>query len=356
MTDAIPISLVAPADLDDLLAELPPTQAALARAQKFNAKFASHVALPDGAGEISRVLVGRGDAKGARRGRFVFGSVAKALPAGRYRLETALPPEEATIAALGWHLGQYAFTRFKEAPPAGAELIPPEGVDPDRLAAIAEGSTLARDLINTPANYMGPAALEEAARTLAAQHGAAVTVTTGDALLEANLPLIHAVGRAGPQAPRLIELTWGRGTPVTLVGKGVCFDTGGLNLKPGNSMGLMKKDMGGAANILGLAHMVMARGLPVALRVLIPAVENSVASASMRPGDVLTARNGLTVEINNTDAEGRLVLADALALGAEATPALMLDFATLTGAARVALGPDLPPFYTDDEDLAAGLA
>jgi leucyl aminopeptidase len=204
---------------------------------------------------------------------------------------------------------------------------------------------------------MGPGALEAAARDLAAEHGATISVTAGEDLLTSNLPLIHTVGRASDEAPRLIDMTWGASGPrLTLVGKGVCFDTGGLNLKPGNSMGLMKKDMGGAATVLGLAQMIMGAGLPLRLRVLIPAVENAVSGTAFRPGDILTARNGKTVEINNTDAEGRLVLADALTLGGEEEPDLMVSMATLTGAARVALGPDLAPFYTDDARLAEALA
>ncbi len=289
----------------------------------------------------------------------MLGAFARSAPAGQYRLDGDLSTSEAEQAALGWMLGRYRFERYKKRRETGeAELATPDGVDGTRLARIAEGVFLTRDLINTPANDLGPEALEAAARKLAERHGAEIEVTTGDALIEANLPLIHTVGRAGPQAPRLIDMRWGdeSNPKVTLVGKGVCFDTGGLNLKPGNAMALMKKDMGGGATVLGLAHMIMGLGLPVRLRVLVPAVENSVSAPSMRPGDVLTSRKGLTVEVNNTDAEGRLVLADALALAAEENPALMVDMATLTGAARVALGPDLPPYYTDDENLAAELA
>jgi leucyl aminopeptidase len=355
---AIPIRLVGPDDLDGLLADLPAIQAAWVRANGFRAGPGSALALPGVDGSVARVLVGWGDAKKRRRERLHLGSFARSAPAGSYRLEGDLGPCEAEQAALGWMLGRYRFDRYKSSDPeVAADLETPQGVDGDRLGRIAEGVFVARDLINTPANDMGPEALERAARKLAERHGAGVDVTIGDALLEANLPLIHAVGRAGPEAPRLIDLTWGdAGAPaVTLVGKGVCFDTGGLNLKPGASMALMKKDMGGAATVLGLAHMIMGLELPLRLRVLIPAVENSVASDSMRPGDVLPSRKGLTVEINNTDAEGRLVLADALTLAGEADPALIVDMATLTGAARVALGPDLPPFYTDDAALAGEL-
>ena len=238
-----------------------------------------------------------------------------------------------------------------------ARLVPPASVDRARIETIAAGECLTRDLINTPANLMGPDELEAAARRLADAHGAGIRLIAGDDLLEQNLPLIHAVGRASPRTPRLIELTAGSDGPrLTLVGKGVCFDTGGLNLKPGNSMALMKKDMGGAATVLGLASMILATGLPLRLRVLIPAVENAVSGSAFRPGDVLTSRSGRTVEVNNTDAEGRLVLADALTLATEEETDLLVSMATLTGAARVAVGPDLAPFYTDDEALAAALA
>ena len=353
----IPIRMVAREDLDAVLAALSPAEAAWARANGFKARLGSWLALPGADGRIARVLVGHGNAGERRRERLVLGAFARAAPPGRYRIEGPLEPEAAEQAVLAWRLGRYRFDRYKKAERKEAELETPEGVEAGKLARIAEGVALARDLINTPANDMGPAALEKAARDLAEFHGAAVTVTTGEALLDANLPLIHAVGRAGPQAPRLIDLSWGAedAPKVTLVGKGVCFDTGGLNLKPGSSMELMKKDMGGAATVMGLAHMVMGLGLPVRLRVLLPAVENSVSAQSFRPGDILTSRKGLTVEIGNTDAEGRLVLADALTLGAEEEPALMVDMATLTGAARVALGPDLPPFFTDDEALAGEL-
>jgi len=355
----IPVRLVEAEALDALLAEFPAPQAAWIRANRFRARLGAALALPAEDGSVSRVLVGWGTAAERRRDRLHLGAFARTASPGSYRLEGALAPAEAEQAALGWMLGRYRFDRYKgDRVEAEAELETPEGVDGDRLGRITEGVFITRDLINTPANDMGPEALERAARRLAERHGAEVETTAGDDLLEANLPLIHAVGRAGPQAPRLIDLSWGAedDPAVTLVGKGVCFDTGGLNLKPSGSMALMKKDMGGAATVLGLAHMIMALDLPVRLRVLIPAVENSVSATAMRPGDVLTSRKGLTVEINNTDAEGRLVLADALTLAAEAEPALIVDMATLTGAARVALGPDLPPFFTDDEALAADLA
>ena len=225
--------------------------------------------------------------------------------------------------------------------------------DGTRTEKIAQGEALTRDLINTPTNDMGPSELEQSIRSLAELHGASVKTICGESLLEKNFPMIHTVGRASAELPRLIELVWGdHGPTLTLVGKGVCFDTGGLNIKPGGSMSLMKKDMGGAATVIGLAHMIMALNLPLKLRVLVPAVENSIASSAFRPQDILTSRKGLTVEVNNTDAEGRLILADALAYADEDSPDLLICMATLTGAARVAVGPDVAPFYTDDNNLA----
>ncbi|MEL6335809.1 MAG: leucyl aminopeptidase family protein [Pseudomonadota bacterium] len=355
----IDLDLVDKAALETYLTARPAPEAAWIRANGFKAAIGQHVAMPAPDGGIERMVVGHGSADDRRRARFALGAFAAKAPGGTYRLATPLPPEVAAEEALGWLLARYRFERYRTTgPSAEAELLVPDGVDGQRLGIVAEGVFLTRDLVNTPANDMGPAALEAAARTLAEDHGATVEVTTGEALLEANLPLIHTVGRASDQAPRLIDLTWGDPghATVTLVGKGVCFDTGGLDLKPASAMKLMKKDMGGAAHVLGLAHMIMALHLPVRLRVLIPAVENAVSANSFRPGDILTARNGLTVEVNNTDAEGRLVLADALSLAAEDAPVLLADFATLTGAARVALGPEVAPFFTDDEDLATALA
>ena len=308
------------------------------------------------AGESAIALAGYGTPAKRARTRFPLASAAAALPAGTYALATPLSGREAEQAALGWLLSAYRFGRYKPASPQGARLVAPEGVDAARVETIARGEALTRDLINTPAGDMGPDELEAAARTLADAHGAGIDVTRGPAL-EEGFPLIHAVGRASPRAPRLIDIRHGGSGPaLTLVGKGVCFDTGGLNLKPGASMGLMKKDMGGAATVLGLAQMILELGLEMRLRVLIPAVENAVSGESFRPGDVLRSRKGLTVEVNNTDAEGRLVLADALTLACEKAPDLLVSMATLTGAARVAVGPDIAPFYTDDERVAAALS
>ena len=306
---------------------------------------------PDGTPVMA--LAGYGNAATRRRQRFVLAAAVANLPEGDYEIASGLADDAMETETLGWLLSAYRFDRYRDRNGKTARLVAPRSIDAARVEAIAAGECLTRDLINTPASDMGPDALEAAAREVAETFGAAIEVTIGDALLEAGFPMIHAVGRASDTPPRLIDMRWGEAGPqLTLVGKGVCFDTGGLNLKPGGSMGLMKKDMGGAATVLGLAHMIMALGLPVRLRVLIPAVENAVSGNAMRPGDILTSRKGLTVEINNTDAEGRLVLADALALADEDAPDLIVSMATLTGAARVAVGPDLAPFYVDDDNAA----
>ena len=352
----IPLHLVAAEGVEDWAARLDPGARAWVAAMGFDGKTGSVLAIPDGDGGIGMAVAGLGTATSRRRGRFALAAARARLPGGIYALAGDFDGVDLDEAALGWLLAGYRFARYAKASPPAAELVAPDGVDAPRLEAIAAGEALTRDLINTPSSDMGPAELEQAVRDLAGEHGARVEVTEGEALLEANLPLIHAVGRASPRAPRLIDLRWGESGPrVTLVGKGVCFDTGGLNLKPGASMALMKKDMGGAATVLGLARMIMALGLEVRLRVLVPAVENAVSGAAFRPGDILTSRKGLTVEINNTDAEGRLVLADALALAVEEETDLLVSMATLTGAARVAVGPDLAPFYCDEDGTAEAL-
>ena len=353
--DAIPLHVIDQAELPDWVSSQPTHVSDWVASAGFAAGLGSVLLVPGATGKAEMALAGYGDAAQRARGRFHLASAAAKLPKGNYRLH-GLPPEMAEQEALGWLLSAYTFERYKKQKPAQARLVVPKGVDATRLEIIAAGEALTRDLINTPACDMGPADLEAACGELAKAHGARINVIRGEALLEQNFPMIHAVGRAAAQVPRLVDMRWGdTGPTLTLVGKGVCFDTGGLNLKPGASMGLMKKDMGGAATVLGLAHMIMGTGMKVQLRVLIPAVENSVSADAYRPGDILTARNGLTVEINNTDAEGRLVLADALALGAEEAPDLMISMATLTGAARVAVGPDLAPYYTDDQSTAQAL-
>ncbi|MCP1170119.1 leucyl aminopeptidase family protein [Limimaricola litoreus] len=355
--DALPLRLVTPETLDAALEALPEVAQGWVRAQGFRAGASAVLALPDAKGGLWGALVGLGGDKARARGRFIAAAAASKLPEGTYALDPSTEPALAAETALGWLLESYRFDRYARQSAPKARLVAPAGVDADRIRAIAAGEALTRDLINTPASDMGPADLEAAAAALAEEFGARMAVTRDEELLAGNLPLIHTVGRAAApdRAPRLIDMRWGdQGPALTLVGKGVCFDTGGLNLKPGASMGLMKKDMGGAATVLGFARMIMALGLKIRLRVLIPAVENSVSADAFRPGDILASRKGLTVENNNTDAEGRLVLADALALGGEESPDLMISMATLTGAARVAVGPDLSPFYTDaDEDAAA---
>ncbi|WP_424990457.1 leucyl aminopeptidase family protein [Fluviibacterium sp. S390] len=354
---ARPLHLVGSDDLERWLDDQPETTRTWLTAVGFTAELGQVVAVPGADGSCSSAVFGLGTAQARARGRFWLGRAPAALPAGDWALVGDLAPEDAAEAALAWLLAGYRFTRYSGTPAITPRLVVPKGVDGDRIQAIAAGEALTRDLINTPASDMGPAELEQAAVDVAAEFGAAMSVTTGDDLLEANFPMIHAVGRASPRAPRLIDMRWGSDGPrLTLVGKGVCFDTGGLNLKSGASMGLMKKDMGGAAAVLGLARMIMALDLPVQLRVLIPAVENAVSGASFRPQDILTSRKGLTVEINNTDAEGRLVLADALALADEEKPDLLISMATLTGAARVAVGPDIAPFFTRDDAAATTLA
>ena len=351
-TDAIPIHIATPKGWTALRRQLDSAAVSYADAAGFEPKAGRSLLLP-GASGLSGVLAGADDAEEPGRDRFAFGRLPALLPAGKYRF--AEPSADAKIAALAFALGTYSFTRYRKKEPCKVHLAVPVGVDGEDLSRMVEGMFLARDLINTPTNDMGPTQLEAAARKLAEQHGAKVSVTVGDDLLRDKLTLIHAVGRAAKDAPRLIDMTWGNATDpkVTLVGKGVCFDSGGLDIKPSSAMLLMKKDMGGAATVLALAHMIMSRGLKLRLRVLIPAVENAIGSDAFRPMDIYPSRKGISVEIGNTDAEGRLVLADALAVADEEKPDLLIDMGTLTGAARVAVGPDLVPLYTENEKLAA---
>jgi leucyl aminopeptidase len=319
----------------------------------------SHLLLPGADGTLAGALLFLGADRGdpMERAELAIGTLAASLPPRLYRLASAV--KDPQLAAVAWGLGAYRFERCKSAPAgsAAARLATPEGADREAALAVIAAVWLGRDLINTPANALGPEELEDAVRRLGSDHGAEVKSIVGDDLLAGNFPMLHAVGRASARAPRLVDLTWGRADArkVTLVGKGICFDTGGLDIKPATGMLLMKKDMGGAASALALGRMVMAAKLDVRLRIVIAAAENSIAGNAMRPGDVLRSRAGLTVEIGNTDAEGRLVLADALALADAEQPDLLASFATLTGAARVALGPDLPPFYCDDDAVAVAL-
>ncbi|NNE53452.1 MAG: leucyl aminopeptidase family protein [Sulfitobacter sp.] len=353
---AIPLHAVEEEALESWLSDQPSAVAAWVKAQGFTGGQGQTVTVADPEGAIGLAAIGLGTSKARARGRFTLAAGATKLPKGIYRLTSGLNPDRVESEALGWLLAGYRFDRYREQTGMAAQLVAPDEVDAGRAEAIAAGEALTRDLINTPASDMGPDELEAAARDLAARHEAGIEVIRGDDLQEQNFPMIHTVGRASPRAPRLIDMRWGtEGPTLTLVGKGVCFDTGGLNLKPAASMGLMKKDMGGAAAVLGLAHMIMATGLKLRLRVLIPAAENAVSGNAFRPGDILTSRKGLTVEINNTDAEGRLVLADALALADEEEPDQIISMATLTGAARVAVGPDLAPYYSDSADFVTAL-
>jgi leucyl aminopeptidase len=333
-------------------AGLSKSQLKWAASNAFNGRHGALLALPGEDGAISGYLFGIGAE--ARRSKLVTGLAAAALPPGLYRLEGDYG--DLTLAALGFRLGTYRFGRYRRERPE-PDLLMPANADAAEVARLTDAAFLARDLINTPANDLGPDAFEREIRDFAVRHRMKLTAIVGDALLKQNFPMIHAVGRASAEAPRLLDLAWGnaRHPKITLVGKGVTFDTGGLDIKPPSSMLLMKKDMGGAANILGLAHAIMDARLKVRLRVLIPIVENAISASSFRPGDVLPSRSGQTVEVGNTDAEGRLILADALALADEEKPELILDMATLTGAARTALGPDLPPLYATDDTLAAEL-
>ncbi len=325
------------------------TTRAWVAANAFTARPESRLALPDGKGGVAEILYGF-DAEG---GPMTFAALSAGLAEGSYRIEARLDAATASDIALGWGLATYAFDRYKKIERPRAKLVWPKGAHRDAVKRTLDGIFLVRDLINTPAEDMGPPQLAEAAEALAKKHKAKVKVTVGEELLKKNFPLIHAVGRAAARAPRLIDLSWGKGKiKVTLVGKGVCFDSGGLDLKSAEGMKLMKKDMGGAAHVLALAGMIMDAKLPVALRVLVPAVENAVSGNAFRPLDVIRSRKGLSVEIGNTDAEGRLILADALALAVEDEPDLIIDFATLTGAARVALGPELPALFANDEPTA----
>src|SRR3954451_1630465 len=353
---SVPVWFVNSDNWGAVRAQLGATAQRFAETAKFEPKAGQSLLLPGDNGALAGVLFGIEAAAKPGKDRFLPGPLTGLVPAGTYRFANA--PHDARLAALAFALGSYKFTRYRKAEPNGARLQVPDGIDGADISRIAEGVALARDLINTPANDMGPAELEQAARALAQTHGAKVQSIIGDDLLKQNFPLIHAVGRASPRAPRLIDLTWGdpAAAKITLVGKGVCFDTGGLAIKPGAGMLILKKGTGRAPNVLAAAHMIMDANLKVRLRVLIPAVENAISGDAFRPLDIYRSRKGITVEIGNTDAEGRLVLADALALADEETPELIVDMATLTGAARVALGPELPPLYTHDDKLAADLA
>ncbi len=355
-TSAIPITFVRRSNWDAVRAGLPAEARQFAEANAFSGRPGACLTVPASNGQIAGVLFGLEENDARARDLFRPGALPGLLPPGVYRFANA--PHHTRLAVLAFALGCYRFGRYRKADAPDVKLVPPDGVDAADIMRMADAAMLARDLINTPSNDMGPAELAQAAKEIAERFGARFDCIIGDDLVTRNFPLIHAVGMASTRAPRLIDFAWGDPShpKVTLVGKGVCFDTGGLDLKPSGGMLIMKKDMGGAANVLALAQMVMDAKLKLRLRVLIPAVENAVAGNAFRPLDIFPSRKGLSVEIGNTDAEGRLVLADALALADEERPDLLIDMGTLTGAARVALGPDLPPFYTEDETLAADVA
>ncbi|HET9485759.1 MAG TPA: leucyl aminopeptidase family protein [Xanthomonadales bacterium] len=324
----------------------------------FAAQPATWCALPGADGAIARVLAGVPEGPDL----YALAHLPYALPPGAYRLEAepapaGAPPPYAS-AALGFALGAYAFTRYRKPKRAPAKLVLPDGVDRGAIELLASAVARVRDLVNTPTEHMGPEDLEAATQQLGAEHGARVRAVVGEALLAQNFPAIHAVGRASHRAPRLIELEWGDPAHprLSIVGKGVCFDTGGLDLKPADGMRWMKKDMGCAAHAIALAGLVMAAKLPVHLQLLVPAVENAIGPEAFRPGEVIATRAGLSVEIDNTDAEGRVVLGDALAYAGESNPVLILDFATLTGAARIALGPELPALFSNRDEEAVKFA
>src|SRR4051812_27738924 len=354
---AVPVQALTEAETGPALDALPAAKAAAALSD-FKGKAGQVLLVPGADGTLERVLFGLG----AGGDPMAFRPLAAKLPAGTYRIAGAPDGMAGELAALAFALGSYRFDRYKAHGAEKAKLLA-EGIDVAEVRQVAHACALARDMINTPANDMGPLQLETIAREIAEQHGAKIAVVTGDALLAENYPAVHAVGRAADpaRAPRMIEITWARlggkasDPHVCPVGKGVVFDTGGLDIKPSAGMRQMKKDMGGAAHALALGRMIMAAKLPVRLVVLAPVVENAISGDAMRPGDVLASRKGLSIEVGNTDAEGRLILADALTRACELEPALTIDLATLTGAARVALGPQLPPFYTDDEGLAADI-
>ncbi|MGD2132124.1 MAG: leucyl aminopeptidase family protein [Maricaulaceae bacterium] len=355
--EATPLHVVTSEELDGFLDARSDAHAAFARACGFKAGAGELLILPDADGAPARIVLGAGKGEDV----LALGAAPLKAPVRDYVIASAPEGWTGDAMAIAWELGAYQFEAYKAADRKPARLVAPEGADLEEVGRVARAVKLVRDLVNTPAGDMGPEALEAAAREMAKPYGASVKVTTGDKLLKENYPAVHAVGRAAHEAPRMIEIEWGeKDAPkdrprLAIVGKGVCFDTGGLNIKTGDFMRLMKKDMGGAAHALGLAQMVMDAKLPVTLHVAVPAVENAISADAFRPGDVLKTRAGLTVEVENTDAEGRLVLADGLARVIEDEPDLVVDFATLTGAARVAVGAEIAPFFTNEDKLAAAL-
>ena len=351
--DTVAIEPIRKAAFQEWLEMAPTAARAWVSSIGFAADPGSSALLPGDDGKLARVLVGVPETLDL----WSLAGLPGGLPKGSYRVDAKLSKREATLVATGWALACYQFARYRKTPKEFPQLVLPAGADAAAVERVATAAHLVRDMVNTPAEHMGPQDIARVAKDLAEEFGAKLKVIEGEELLEKNYPMIHAVGRASSRPPLLIDLRWGdKNAPaVTLVGKGVVFDTGGLDIKSSANMLLMKKDMGGAAHALGLARMIMMAGLPVRLRVLVPAVENAVSGNAFRPLDVIPTRKGLHVEIGNTDAEGRLILCDALAEAVEDKPALLVDFATLTGAARVALGPDLPAMFSNDDRLAEDL-
>ena len=356
---AVPIALIAKERLTGWLAEAHDNERNWLAAAGFTAEAGTHALVPGEEGRLGRVVVGLGgkDKKEPGAALWALAGLPDALPDGSYRLDAVPAGLDPTHLALGWALATYTFERYHAKKRKTAMLAWPAAADRGRALRLARAVFLARDLANTPAGDLGPSELAERAAEVAGQAGAQCRVIVGDELLAENYPTIHAVGRASTRAPRLVDIRWGdpAAPKVTLVGKGVCFDTGGLDLKTASGMRMMKKDMSGAAILLGLAQAIMDAKLPLRLRVLLPLVENAVSGNAVRPLDIVRTRKGLTVEIGNTDAEGRLILCDALAEAATEKPALLVDVATLTGAARVAVGPELGALFCNDDDLAAAL-
>jgi leucyl aminopeptidase len=354
VTKTVPIHLIRGMEHTDLLETLPAAARQWVLSHGFKGDSGKHALIPNAQGEIEAVWCG----VGARPvDLWSIAGLPDQLPAGQYTLAGIQDPELLTKLAMGWELARYRFDRYKKNEKTFPVLQLPESVDRPAVSRMVSAICFARDLINTPAEDMGPGALAEAAQTLATQYQARCTITRGDALLREGYPMIHAVGRASDEPPCLIDIRWGEESApkVTLVGKGVCFDSGGLDIKDAGNMRLMKKDMGGAAVVLGLARAIMDANLPVRLRVLVPAVENSISGNALRPGDIIPTRKGISVEIGNTDAEGRLILCDALWEASQESPDLLVDCATLTGAARTALGTDIPAVFSGSTSLAQKL-
>jgi leucyl aminopeptidase len=349
----IPITPVRKADWETWLSGQPEAIKRWVDSTTFRAEAGTFSLIANREGVLERVLLGVGDEDGL----WDWAGLPERLPERTYTIDRELDTEQSNRIALGWALGTYSYQQYKEKEGTTATLVWPKGCDPGRVERAATATFFVRDLINTPASDMGPGELADAARKVAEENDAACRVILGEDLLKENYPAVHAVGRASEREPRLIDIQWGEESAkkVTLVGKGVCFDSGGLDIKPAANMKLMKKDMGGAAHVLGLARMIMEAKLLVRLRVLVPAVENAVSGSALRPLDVVPTRKGLTVEIGHTDAEGRVILSDALAEAAGEKPELIVDFATLTGAARVALGTELPAVFSNDDDVAEAL-